>query len=357
MPTKELNNLFISPDCSIQNAIERINLNEKGIVIVVDVERHIMGTVTDGDIRRGILRNVELSSPVATLISHKEDSPYPSPITAPIGTSETRLIQMMNEHNVRHIPLVDDEERVHDVAVLADLIHERDLPISAVVMAGGYGVRLLPLTENVPKPMLPVGDQPVMEHILKQLNSAGINRVNVTTHYLPKIIEDHFGDGSRFGLNIQYVNEETPLGTAGALGLIEDKKEPLLVINGDILTKMDFRAMNDYHKEHKADMTVAVRQYDFQIPYGVLECEGVKVYGVNEKPLMTFFVNAGVYLLEPSVSTFIPSGKRFDMTDLIQALISDGRSVVSFPIMEYWLDIGQLEDYERAQRDIENGTL
>jgi NDP-sugar pyrophosphorylase family protein len=221
-------------------------------------------------------------------------------------------------------------------------------------MAGGFGKRLLPLTQNTPKPMLPIGEQPLMERMIGQLRDAGIHRVNVTTHFEPEKIRDYFGDGERFGVNLNYVSEERPLGTAGALRLIETKKEPLLIINGDILTRVDFRAMLDFHREHQADLTVGVREYDFQVPYGVIETEGARVTGVNEKPVYKFFVNAGIYLLQPALDEFIPKDERFDMTDLIEKLIAAGRTVASFPIMEYWLDIGRLADYERAQEDVKN---
>jgi len=226
-----------------------------------------------------------------------------------------------------------------------------------VIMAGGYGKRLRPLTEDLPKPMLPIGGRPLMERIIGQLKDVGIRQVNVTTLYKPEKIKDYFGNGEAFGINLNYIHESEPLGTGGALGLLPKTEEPLLVINGDILTQVDFRAMLDYHREHKADMTVAVRQFGIQVPYGVVECDGPNIRSLREKPEMTFFVNAGIYLLDPPVFNFIPSGERFNMTDLIQWLLDAGRTVVSFPVREYWLDIGQTADYEQAKMDIENGRL
>jgi len=219
-------------------------------------------------------------------------------------------------------------------------------------MAGGLGSRLRPLTEDLPKPMLPVGGKPLMELVIEKLRQVGIRRVNVTTHYKPEKISEHFGDGSSFGVSLNYVNEEKPLGTGGALGLIDEPNETMLVINGDVLTQVDFRAMLLFHQEHQADMTVAVRQYDIKVPYGVIECIGAKVCSLKEKPEINLLVNAGVYLLEPTVYRFIPNGKHFNMTDLIQWLLDAGRTVASFPIIEYWLDIGQVVDYEKAQTDV-----
>jgi NDP-sugar pyrophosphorylase family protein len=219
-------------------------------------------------------------------------------------------------------------------------------------MAGGKGSRLQPLTEEMPKPMLPVGDRPVLEIIIGQLRDAGIKQVKVTTHHQPEKIAQHFGDGSNFGVELSYVEERSPLGTVGGLGLLEVPRETTLVINGDILTQVDFRAMLRYHQEHQADLTVAVRQYDVKVPYGVIECDGAQVRKISEKPAVMVLVNAGIYLLEPGVYRYIPNGQRFDMTELIQRLLDEGRSVVSFPVREYWLDIGQREEYEQAQEAI-----
>jgi len=192
---------------------------------------------------------------------------------------------------------------------------------------------------------------------IEQLREGGIRQINITTHYKAEKIVDHFGDGSDFGVRINYVNEDRPLGTAGALGLMEKPNSLLLVINGDILTQMNFRAMLSYHQEHKADLTVAVRKYDLKVPYGVIENKGAFVQKLVEKPSLSFFVNAGIYLLEPSVYRYVPNGQHFDMTDLIQRLLEAKRPVASFPIVEYWLDIGQPADYDQAEKDIQNGSF
>jgi NDP-sugar pyrophosphorylase family protein len=196
-----------------------------------------------------------------------------------------------------------------------------------------------------------------MEVIIEQLRQSGIGRVNITTHYLPDKITEYFGNGENFGVELNYVSEDRPLGTAGSLGLIDWPQETLLVINGDILTKVNFRAMLNYHHEHGADITVGVRKYDLQVPYGVVECEDQRVSRLREKPSLSFFVNAGIYMLEPRVNQHIPNGEHYDMTDLIDRLIQKGRPVVSFPIVEYWLDIGEPSDYARAQEDVKNGGI
>jgi len=349
--------LLVSPDSSVREVMACIDRNAKGIALVVDEERYLIGTVTDGDIRGAILARINLDAPVSELLASKVNSSYPQPITAPLGTERSVLLQLMQEHVIRQVPLLYDNGHVVDLVTLDELLPDQVLPLQAVIMAGGLGIRLRPQTEELPKPMLPVGDRPLMELIVEQLRQAGIRRVNIATHYMSKKIVEHFGDGHNFGVELNYVTEERPLGTVGALGLMEVPNEPLLVINGDILTQVDFRAMLDYHREHGADLTVGVRKYDLQMPYGVIECEGPRVQQVREKPLLRFFVNAGIYLLEPSAHRYIPHGQRFDMTDLIQRLIEEGRSVVSFPIVEYWLDIGQPVDYEKAQEDRRNGKI
>ena len=349
--------LCVSCDHTIQGCIVALNETAKGILLVVDDDQRLLGTITDGDIRRAILARVNFESPVSELVARKADSPYPKPVTAPVGTERAVLLQLMQQHSVRHVPLLDGAGRVVDLVTLDELLPDQVIPVQAVIMAGGFGRRLRPFTEETPKPMLSVGGRPLMERIIEQLREVGIQQINIATHYKPEKIVAHFGDGSNFGVKLNYVNEDRPLGTAGALGLMEKPDRPLLVINGDILTQMNFRAMLAYHQEHKADLTVAVRKYDLKVPYGVVETDGVFVRDLDEKPSLSFFVNAGIYLLEPSVYHYVPNGQHCDMTDLIQRLLEAKRPVASFPIVEYWLDIGQPADYDQAQEDIQNGSF
>lgn len=353
----DLSALCISPDSSIRQAIACIDRNGQGIALVVVEAGHLMGVVTDGDIRRAMLAGLDLDLPVRRLLEQMTLKARPIPLTAPVNTPDAELLRMMNQYTLRHIPLVDQEGRVADVALLSDLVKAYELPMAAVIMAGGYGTRLHPLTEDLPKPMLPVGDQPLMERVIEQLRAAGIRRVNVTTHYRSDAITHHFGDGKRFGVEIHYVEEDQPLGTAGSISLLGAPNEPLLVINGDILTRVDFRAMLDFHREQGADMTVAVRQHEFRFPYGVVETDGVEITGISEKPVVRHFINAGIYLLSPEARKYIPDGQPFDMPDLITRLLAGGRRVVSFPIHEYWLDIGQHADYQQAQTDAQQGEV
>jgi dTDP-glucose pyrophosphorylase/CBS domain-containing protein len=349
--------LTVYPENTIREVIACIDRNEKGIALVVDEDRHLLATLTDGDIRRAILAGFGLDERVHILIEKKAQSAPDQPVTADIGTPRAELLKCMKENAIRQLPLLDSEGRVADLVTLAELVPDQFLPLQAVIMAGGSGTRLRPLTEDLPKPMLPVGDRPLMEVIIEQLRQSGIGRVNITTHYLPDKITDYFGNGENFGVELNYVSEDRPLGTAGSLGLINWPRDTLLVINGDILTKVNFRAMLDYHHEHGADITVGVRKYDLQVPYGVVECEDQRVSRLREKPSLSFFVNAGIYMLEPRVNQHIPNGEHYDMTDLIDRLIQKGRPVVSFPIVEYWLDIGEPSDYARAQEDVKNGGI
>lgn len=349
--------LILPPDASIRQVMKCIDDNRKGIALVVDEERRLVGTVTDGDTRRAVLAGVDLDIPISELLARKADSKYPKPVTASTESSDDEILNLMRQHRLRQIPVLDSQGVVVDLALLDDLVPDQELPLQALIMAGGFGKRLRPLTEELPKPMLPVGDRPLMERTIEQLRQAGIKRVQISTHYMKEKISDYFGDGKEFGVELNYVTEDKPLGTAGALGLLEKPDEPLLVINGDILTRLDFGAMLDFHRQHEADLTLAVRQYEFRVPYGVVETDGLNVIHISEKPKVQNFVNAGIYLLNPGVQRFIPQSRRFDMPDLIARLIEENRRVICFPVREYWMDIGKFGDYTQALADVSNGAF
>lgn len=350
----DLATLCVTVEASLREVIAQSDKSKRGIVLVTDEQRHLVGTITDGDIRRAVLDRLDLDQPVKTLLARKTKTRYATPITAPVTARRQTWLSILREHNILHLPLLDEEQRVAGLITLEDFVPNQALPLQALIMAGGVGRRLRPLTDEMPKPMLPVGDRPLMEIMIQQLREAGITRLHISTHHQQEKISSHFGDGREFGIELHYVTEERPLGTAGALGLMECPKETLLVINGDILTRVDFRAMLAYHREHQADLTIAVRQYDLEVPYGVVQGEGVVVHGVTEKPVLSFFVNAGIYLLEPIVYQCIQNGQPLEMPDLIQRLLKDGRSIVSFPVREYWLDVGRHTDYQRAQEDVKH---
>lgn len=355
MTTERLMNTSLftarSGDC-LRDAMKQLDATGLGIVLVCESDGKLLDTVTDGDVRRAILDSVDLDAPLWQLYGRKTRNGTP-PVTASFASTDRELYCQLIDAKVRHLPLVDENLKL--VGLFREAISTskpRHTKVQAVVMAGGFGTRLRPLTDNIPKPMLQLGGKPLLERIVSRLRECGIHNVNFTTHYLPEQIQEHFGDGSQFGVQINYVSEEQPLGTAGSLNLLVADDRPLVVINGDILTSVDFSALVDFHDEHDADMTVGVRQYELTVPYGVLECDGSKVTGLKEKPKLEFLVNAGIYLIGPEAKKRIPQGERFDMTDLIDKLIAEDRKVVSFPVIEYWLDIGKHEDFEQAQQDI-----
>lgn len=344
--------ILIDETATIRETMAAIDRGAKGIALLLNAERRLVATITDGDIRRAILAGVGLDTSVTYLVARKPPKDR-CPITAGIELTEAELKERMDRHSIRHIPVLDEEGRLVRLAIREEL-DAQDLAVSAVIMAGGFGTRLRPLTDDTPKPMLSIGGTPLLERTVGRLRKSGIRNVSLTTHYLPEKIQNHFGDGSGFGVRINYVEEEVPLGTAGALGLLPESDEPLLVMNGDILTGVDFQELVKFHREHEAALTVGVRQYEFKVPYGVVQAEQGVVRSLREKPKYEFLVNAGIYLLEPDVRGYIPADRRFDMTDLISALLKDGRKVVTFPVVEYWLDIGQIEDFQRAQQDVQS---
>lgn len=342
-----LSSVIISPDASITEAIEQLDRAGTGALVLCAPGRRLVALLTDGDLRRGILSGVSLAEPCETIA-------VTDPITArgPISTSDA--LNVMVEHDINHLPVLDAEGSLTEFLLRKDVGHP---VLSAVIMAGGLGQRLMPLTEHTPKPMLPVGDRPLLERTIEQLRRSGVRDVSLTTHYLPDSIVEHFGDGEDYGVKINYANEREPLGTAGGLKLIDRPSGPFVVINGDILTGVSFEKMLAYHRRHEAELTVGVRRYVIDVPFGVVECDDARITALREKPSLTLFINGGIYLLEPAAYDSIPDGERFDMTDLIKLLLDEGRTVVSFPIIEYWLDIGRPEDYQRAQHDLRDGPV
>lgn len=336
--------VLISPQATIASAIACLDAAGTGALLLNDDENHLVGILTDGDIRRAILRNESLDQPCGHIASR-------DPVTIAPDTQPAQALHLMNTVDVNHLPVLDTDHKIIGFLLRRDLVKDDSNGAAAVIMAGGFGTRLRPLTEHLPKPMLPVGDRPLLERTIAQLRESGIRRVNVTTHYLTDKIKSYFGDGKDFGVELSYVSEDRPLGTAGSLRLVRDHEEQLLVINGDILTGVRFTDLMAYHRELGADATVGVRKYEVQVPHGVVDCEGPRLLRMREKPCLSFMVNAGIYVLEPSVYRYLPLEESFDMPDLIQCLLEKGRHVVTFPITEYWLDIGRPGDYEQAQKD------
>lgn len=347
---RRLDSVIIRPEASIAEAIAQLDRAGTGALALCGDGRRLVGLLADGDLRRAILRGVSLTDPCETIA-------IKSPITAERSVSTGDALDLMVDHEIDHLPVLDSEGNLTDFLLRRDIAVDSRPALSAVIMAGGLGKRLLPLTEHVPKPMLPVGNRPLLERTIKQLRRSGIRDVSMTTHYLQDSIVQHFGDGEEYGVRISYVNEDQPLGTAGGLKLVPRPAGPFVVINGDILTGVSFEKMLEYHRAHEAEITVGVRRYVIDVPFGVVECDDVRITQLREKPSLTLFINAGIYLLEPTAIVYIPDGEHFDMTDLIQRLLDEGRTVVSYPIIEYWLDVGRPEDYQQAQEDLRDAPL
>ncbi|MGI2201453.1 nucleotidyltransferase family protein [Shewanella baltica] len=340
-------NVQITPSATILEALEVINREALQIALVINEDHHLIGVVTDGDIRRALLRNLSLTDSIATVMNT-------NPTVAQIGTHRKQLIDLMESKGILAVPLVDDGKLV-GLESLQNVANKNRYLNPVFIMAGGFGTRLRPLTDNCPKPMLKVGDKPILETVINSFIKSGFSNFYISTHYMPEVIKQYFGDGSKLGVKISYVYEETPLGTGGALGLLPDdmvRGLPLIMINGDVLTNVDFQRLLSYHIESDADATMCVREYDFQIPYGVIEGDGSRITSMVEKPIHRFFVNAGIYVVSPRVLSSVNKNQKIDMPTLLEMHMVERQKVLMFPILEYWLDIGRMEDFNRAQLDI-----
>ena len=345
---QRLEQVVVPPWVPISEAVRRLERAGTGALLLCEEDRTLAGLLTDGDVRRAILHEIAFSEPCRIIANAK-------PVVAPPTVSAVDALQLMDttrDFVFNQLPLVDERGKAVGLLLRSDLVTQDPLALSAVIMAGGFGTRLLPLTETTPKPMLPVGDRPLLERTVESMRRAGIQQVVISTHHLADRITSHLGDGKAHGVAITYAPEDRPLGTAGALRLLPEQEQPMVVINGDILTTVRFQDVLAFHREHGAEITVGVRRCEIEIPYGVVETAGPMVRGLCEKPRQSFLINAGIYIVEPSARHEIPEGQRFDMTDLIGRLVAQGRRVACFPVVEYWLDIGRHADYQQAQLDI-----
>lgn len=341
----EWKKVLVPPNTSIQEAINVIDKSSLQIALVVDNNNHLLGTVTDGDIRRGILKGIPLEAPVSRIMNTR-------PITIGNTKERSKIIKLLNEKKLRHLPVVDENWRILGLERLDELILNSRNDTWVVLMAGGLGSRLKPLTDNCPKPMLAINGKPVLEIILTGLAEQGFYKFFISLNYKAEQIKAYFGDGSKWGAEIDYINEEKRMGTAGSLRLLSKLPEkPVIVMNADILTKLSFNQLLGFHGEHQAKATVAVYTYDFQVPYGVVKVNKDFLVGFEEKPVYTNFINSGIYVLNPEALSRIPENTYYDMDKLLGGLLNDGEHVSVFPIREYWTDIGTLEDYSQAMLD------
>jgi dTDP-glucose pyrophosphorylase len=337
---------MLKPDDKLERAVQVLEQEEIKIVLVVDESGKLLGTITDGDIRRSLLRHLTMGALLSQVMCK-------TPLVAHEGDDQSTLLAMMKSKGILQIPILNDDDVVIGLETRNHLQGEGRYDNPVFLMAGGFGKRLQPLTNDVPKPLLKVGNKPILETILLQLVESGFHNFYISTHYKAEMLQQHFGDGSRWGVNIHYVNEVTPLGTAGALGLLPENLPalPLLMMNGDLLTKVNFNKLLSFHTEQKSIATMCVREYDYQVPYGVIEMEQHQVTSITEKPIYNFFVNAGIYVLEPGLIQKVKGTEYLDMPQLITGEIEKGEKISSYPIYEYWLDIGRIEEYERANRE------
>ncbi|MCK7547003.1 nucleotidyltransferase family protein [Marinobacter koreensis] len=344
---KRWQDVVVEPEMPLEKAIEILDRGGLRIVLVADAAQRLVGTVTDGDIRRALLKHRPLDSPVRDVMCKH-------PHSAGSDWSKDRILAVMEDLELLQIPVVDEDSRLIGLETLHGLMERRTLDNPVFLMAGGFGTRLRPLTNDCPKPLLKVGDKPILELILESLVNAGFHHFYISTHYLPEMIQEYFGDGSLWGVKIEYVHEEEPLGTGGALGLLpsNDIDLPLLMMNGDLLTTINYRELLDFHRNHDSIATMCVRQYEHQIPYGVVQTDGAYIQSMDEKPVQKCFINAGIYVIAPEIVRSVKKGTRIDMPTLLEKQMAQGEKVSMFPVHEYWLDIGKMDDFQRAQSEV-----
>lgn len=338
-------NVLLKPDATIRQALAIIDSGSMKIALVVDENEMLLGTLTDGDIRRAILNGYGLDDAIQNIYNR-------TPTTCGINDSKEKILQLAVARKLYQIPILDSDGRIVEITEVDDLLLPRHRSNKVVIMAGGLGTRLSPLTDTTPKPMLHVGNKPILETIIENFAKYGYSELILSVSYKSHVIEEYFGDGKAFGVNIEYVHESKRMGTAGALGLMRERlSEPFFVMNGDLLTNINFEHLHDYHVAHDAVATMAVREYDFQVPYGVVNVRDGLIESIEEKPVHKFFVSAGIYMLSPAALEQVPENEFFDMPTLFEALIVKKQAAVSFPIREYWLDIGRVSDFERANSE------
>lgn len=333
---------------SMQQAI--LNLDEVSIkiVLVVNESGRLEGTICDGDIRRGLLRGLDMNSPLAEVV-------HRNALVVPPGLGRDTVMQMMTANKIQQIPIVDEHQHVVGLHLWDDVTTPATRSNLMVIMAGGKGTRLLPYTENCPKPLVPVAGKPMLEHIIERAKLEGFNHFVLAIHYLGHMIEDYFGNGDKLGVTIDYLRESVPLGTAGALGLLNPRPAtPFVVTNGDVITDIRYGELLDFHVRHNAMATMAVRLHEWQHPFGVVQTRGIEIVGFEEKPVARSHINAGVYALGPEALNVVSPNTHCDMPTLFERLQAKTMRTVAYPMHEPWLDVGRPDDLNRA--NTENGS-
>ena len=331
-------------DSSIQKAIHSLESSSLQIVLAVSEDGKFIGTLTDGDIRRAFLKGYKLESSIVDII-HRDS------LTVTSDINREQVLQLMKVNRILQLPILDSKSMVVGLHVWDSINSSNTLENMMVIMAGGKGTRLRPYTENCPKPMLQVGEKPILEHIIKRANEDGFKNFLISLNYLGEMIEDYFGDGSKFNVNINYLKEDKPLGTAGCLSLIKTiPDKPFVVTNGDVLTQIHYDQILNFHLRQKAQATMAVRQHETQVQYGVVMTEGVELIGFKEKPIYLNHVNAGVYVLNPEALKYLDYEMHCDMPELFESIKLNAGSTIVYPMHESWLDIGRPDDLALANK-------
>ena len=342
---KNIEVIKLKQNATIKEALGIIDSGAMQIALVVDDNDKLIGTLTDGDIRRGILRGLDLDSSIETIV-------FKEPAVAKISSTKEEILKIALSKKLHQIPIVDDNGIVLDLKEIEELVEPKIKTNRVILMVGGLGTRLRPLTQDTPKPMLKVGNKPILQTIVEKFAEYGFVNITMCVNFNASIIRDYFGDGREFGVNIDYVLEQKRMGTAGALSLLKERpNEPFFVMNGDLLTNVNFEHIFNYHTLNKATATMCVREYDYEVPYGVVKMNDNKITAISEKPVQKFFVSAGIYMLSPEILDLIPQDEFYDMPTLFEKLIKLSKNVISFPIREYWLDIGRMEEYQRANEE------
>jgi len=339
---------FLSEKATIADAISSLDASHLRIVLVVSEGQVLLGTISDGDIRRGLLRGLDLNSQIISIINR-------NPLVVPPEMSKEMALQIMQANKIFQLPVVDEVRRVVGLHLWDEIMTPPTRPNLMVIMAGGLGTRLRPHTEVCPKPLLPVGGKPMLEHIIERAKLEGFTHFVLAIHYLGHMIEDYFGNGERFGVRIDYLREQSPLGTAGALGLLNPRPDaPFVVTNGDVITDIRYGELLDFHIRHDAAATMAVRVHEWQHPFGVVQTQGVEIIGFEEKPVARSHINAGVYALDPNALSVLSAGAHCDMPTLFERLQAQAKRTVAYPMHEPWLDVGRPDDLSRANTENNN---
>ncbi len=336
--------IILSPASTIKDAMQALNNSGLRITLIVDANNRLIGTITDGDIRRGLLGGLVFETPVSLAMNC-------NPVSVSMDAPKEAIHDLLRHASVLAVPVVDDDNHIVGLETIDSVDETVHTETPIVLMAGGFGKRLHPLTQDIPKPMLPIGDKPILEHIIEDFKNQGFNNFYITTHYKTKIIQDYFKKNP-IDVNIEYVVEDEPLGTAGALHFLKEKiHSDFLVMNADLLVKTNFKNLLSFHQKHNEIATICVKQHTYQVPYGVVSIDNAHVSHIIEKPSYSHFVNSGIYCLQKSILDFFNEKKYMDMTTLLKNVIVENKKVCAFPIHEYWIDIGSMDDFNNAQED------